>query len=107
MRQADAAIVGELVDVLPREGGLADYRYEVQRVYKSVRRIDSIVSVRSSTQSAACGLPRRVGKRYGLFLAWSEGRWRGGLCGVIAPRQLHLAARQMSRKASTSGYCAS
>jgi hypothetical protein len=107
LRQADAAIVGELVDVLPRGGGQADYRYEVQRVYKGAGRIGSALSVRGSAQSAACGLPRGVGKRYGLFLGWGEGRWRGGLCGVIAPRQLRLAARQSSRKGAGSASCAS
>ncbi len=107
LRQADAAIVGELVEVLPRGGGVADYRYEVQRVYKSVRRLGSIVSVRSAAQSAACGLPNRTGRRYGLFLGWGEGRWRGSLCGVIAPRQLRLAAQQMpSKRRGSSGSAA-
>lgn len=98
LRQADAAIAGELLRVLPRKGGVADFRYEVQRVYKSVRRIGTIVSVRSSTQSAACGLPARTGRRYGLLLDRAAGRWRGGLCGVIAPRRLRAAASQMPRK---------
>jgi hypothetical protein len=107
LRQADAALVGELIEVIPRKESLADYRYEVQRVYKNVRRIGPVVSVRSSAQSAACGLPNHDDKRYGLFLSWSGGRWRGGLCGVIAPRDLRLAARQIPRKDRNSGHCTS
>src|SRR4029077_16268156 len=34
MRQADAAIVGRLVKVVPRSRFRADYHYRVQRVYK-------------------------------------------------------------------------
>jgi hypothetical protein len=98
LRQADAALVGELVDLVPRQHGLADYRYEVQRVYKSARRIGAVISVRSATQSAACGLPSQAGKRYGLFLSWGEGRWRGGLCGVIEPRHLRAVANRMPSK---------
>ncbi len=101
LRQADAAIAGELLGVLPRKGGVADFRYEVQRVYKSVRRIGMVVSVRSSIQSAACGLPAQTGRRYGLLLDRAAGRWRGGLCGVIAPRRLRAAASQISRKGSS------
>jgi hypothetical protein len=107
LRQADAALVGELVEVIPRQGGLADYRYEVQHVYKSVRRIGSFVSVRSSAQSAACGLPREATKRYGLFVSWEGGRWRGGLCGVVAPRQLRRATQRMPRKGVGSASCTS
>lgn len=108
LRQADAAVVGELLEVVPRGGGLADFRYEVRRVYKSARRIGSTVAVRSTTQSAACGLPARTGRRYGLLLDRSGGRWRGGLCGVIAPRRLRAAAeRQIPRKGGASSLCAS
>jgi hypothetical protein len=106
LRQADAAIVGELLKVLPRGDGVADFRYEVKRVYKSVRRIGSIVSVRSTTQSAACGLPAQVGRHYGLLLDRGGGRWRGGLCGVMAPRRLRAAAeRQNSRIGGASELC--
>lgn len=94
MRRADAAIVGRLVEVVPRAGFRADYRYRVLRVYKGDRRLerDQIVSVRSSSQSASCGLPHGVGRSYGLFLTWDRGRWTGGLCGVVKPRRLQSAA---------------
>ena len=88
MRQADAAIVGKLVEVVPRSPLKADYRYRVQRVYKRGRGIrrGRMISVRSATQSAACGLPRGTGRRYGLLLERDRRRWTGGLCGVFKPR---------------------
>jgi hypothetical protein len=91
LRGADAAIVGELVAVIPRGDLRADYRYRVQRVYKKrvgIRR-GRTISVRSATASSACGLPRRTGRRYGVLLAWSEGHWTSGLCGVMKPDLLH------------------
>ena len=90
MRQADAAIVGKLVEVVPRSGMWADFRFRVQRVYKrggGIRR-GRMISVRSTTQAAACGLPRRTGRRYGLLLGWGGGRWTSGICGVLGPRML-------------------
>jgi len=97
LRQADAAIVGELVEVVPRSRLKADYRYRVQRVYKrgnGIRRGQTI-SVRSARQSAACALPRRTGRRYGLFLLRGEDRWTSGLCGVVRPDVLDSAAARL------------
>jgi len=90
MREADAAIVGSLVKVVPRNRLQADYRYRVRRVFKrgaGIRR-GRVLAVRSSRSSAACGLPQRVGRRYGLLLTRGGGRWTGGLCGLVRPRQL-------------------
>lgn len=88
MRSADAAIVGRLIEVVPRGELAADFRYRVQRVYKSARGLTrgSVVAVRSSLQSAACGLPSGDNRRYGLFLDRREGRWTGGLCAVFDPK---------------------
>jgi hypothetical protein len=94
MRQADAAIVGRLVKVVPRNRFQADFRYRVRRVYKQgpgIRR-GRMISVRSATDPAACGLPSRTGRRYGLLLSRTEGRWTGGLCGVRRPGALDSAA---------------
>jgi hypothetical protein len=94
MRQADAAIVGRLVKVIPRSESRADYRYRVRRVYKSGPGIQRgrMISVRSAGDSAACGLPDRVGRNYGLLLSRDEGIWTGGLCGVRRPGALDSAA---------------
>jgi hypothetical protein len=93
MRQADAAIVGKLVKVVPRGRVKADYRYRVQRVYKrggGIRR-GRVIAVRSARQSAACGLPHGIGRAFGLMLSRNGRRWTGGLCGVFRPRHLHSA----------------
>jgi hypothetical protein len=86
MRQADAAIAGRLVKVVPRSRSQAEYRYRVQRVYKrgpGIRR-GQVISVFSARHSASCGLPERTGRRYGLALARLEGHWVGGLCGLLS-----------------------
>jgi hypothetical protein len=109
LREADAAVVGKLLEVLPRDAYRADYRYRVQRVYKSGRGLvaGQSILVRSNRGGAACGLPEGVGARYGLLLqanvggpadaATAEPRWRGGLCSVLAPRQLQSAAHSGDR----------
>jgi hypothetical protein len=95
LRESDAAVVGRLVEVVPRGQLQADFRYEVQRVYRGAKAIEAgeMLAVRSAQSGAACGLPRRAGRRYGLFLARLDGRWRAGLCSVVNPRRLWLAAR--------------
>jgi hypothetical protein len=96
LRESDAAIVGRLVEVVPVGRFRADYRYEVQRVYRGRRAIASgrMLSVRSARRSAACALPRRLDRDYGLFLTRVAGRWVSGICGVIEPRRLHFAAQR-------------
>jgi hypothetical protein len=85
MQRADAAIAGRLLKVVPRDHLRAVYRYRVQRVYKSAAGIwrGRVISVRSARDSAACGLPTRIGRRYGLLLSWSEGGWASGACGLL------------------------
>lgn len=123
LREADAAIVGELRAVVPRSPRVADYRFWVQRVYKRGRGIGRgvVISVRSARDSAACGLPQREGRRYGLLLdevhveprmgakgdARDRGGWAGGLCGVVAPRKLRLAADHASGRDAGSASCTS
>ncbi len=121
MRLADAAIVGELVEVVPRSRLWAVYRYRVQRVYKrgqGIRR-NATISVRSASGSAACGLPSRTGRRYGLLLdevhveprggakGVARDRWAGGLCGVVAPRELRRVADHASGEDDGKASCAS
>jgi hypothetical protein len=99
LREADAALVGRLLEVVPRGRFRAEYRYEVGAVYRSRRLIEpgEELAVRSARRAAACALPRRIGKRYGLFLMRGHGAWSGGICGVIAPRRLHAVANRQSR----------
>jgi hypothetical protein len=85
MRAADAAISGRLLKVIPGDGGRAIFRYRVQRVYKSATGIEpgGTISVHSARDSAACGLPTDVGRRYGLLLSHSERGWSSGACGLL------------------------
>ena len=96
LQESDAAIVGRLVRIVPRGKLRADYRYEVLHVYRDRGSIEpgQMLTVRSARRSAACALPRRVDRSYGLFLLRRYGHWSGGICGVIAPRRLRHAARR-------------
>ena len=111
MRQADAAIVGKLVKVVPRNRARADYRYRVRRVYRGGRTIErgDVISVRSARSAAACGLPRRQDGPVGLFLLLDGRRWTAGVCSMVAPRRLWMATRvaRESEIPSTGHSCAS
>ena len=99
LREADGAVVGRLVKVLPHGALHAVYRYEVRHVYKGGGAIEAgkMLDVHGSRRAAACALPRRTGRRYGLFLFQRHGRWFGGICGVVSPRRLRLAAANQPR----------
>lgn len=97
LREADGAVVGRLVKVLPHGPLNAVFRYEVRRVYKG----DSIeegqmLDVRGARRTAACGLPRRTERSYGLFLSRRGGHWFGGICGVVSPQRLRAAATRQA-----------
>lgn len=93
--ESDAAVVARLVEVVPRGRLHADYRYEVRQVYRGEAEIDKgqMLSVRSGRRAATCALPRRLDHVYGLFLAHRQGKWFGGICGVVEPRRLRHAAQ--------------
>jgi hypothetical protein len=85
MERADAAIAGELVKVVPQSRRRAVFRYRVRRVYKDAEgiHVGEVLSVRSARGSAACGLPTRTGRRYGLLLSRTEKGWASGACGLL------------------------
>lgn len=97
LREADGAVVGRLVKVLPHGPLHAVYRYEVNRVYKGKIARGHMLDVHGSRRAAACALPRRTGRSYGLFLFQRHGRWFGGICGVVSPRRLRAAAQAQPR----------
>ena len=96
LAESDAAIVGRLLAVEPRGPVRAEYRYEILRVYRGHRAIErgAVLKVLSPRGSASCGLPDRLGARFGLFLTGERGRWASGLCGVISPGRLRAAAQR-------------
>lgn len=99
LREADAAVVARLVKVVPASGYSAQYRYLVRRAYKRGTGIQAgeTISVRSGIDSASCGFPVDEDRWYGLFLYRSKNRWTGGLCGLVAPRQLSAAASSLHK----------
>jgi hypothetical protein len=85
VRQADAAFAGTLVKVVPRGPDRALFRYRVWRVFKrglGIRR-GRVVGVRGARSSAACGLPKRLGRRYRLALSRVRGGWTAGSCSLL------------------------
>lgn len=115
LREADAAVVARLVKVVPANGYSAQYHYLVRRAYKRGTGIQAgeTISVRSGINGASCGLPVDEDRWYGLFLNRSGNRWTGGLCGLVAPRQLSAAASALRKgddlapAAGSSSDCAS
>jgi hypothetical protein len=93
---SDAAVTARLLAVEAHGSIRAEYRYEVLHVYRGRGAIKagSTLRVMSPRGSAACALPDRLGRHYGLFLLGDGRRWAGGLCGVVSPHRLWAAARK-------------
>lgn len=98
LREADAAVTVRLVAVLPHGPGQALYRYEVRHVYKGAEKLEAgqMLGVHSSRRSAACALPRRIGRAYGLFMLGRHGRWFSSICRVVSPERMRRAAQGAS-----------
>jgi hypothetical protein len=111
LARSDAAIVGRLLSITPHGAARASYRYRVLRVYRGRDSIENgtILTVLSPRGSAACALPARLDRRYGLFLLGAARRWASGSCGVISPRRLRSAAQHpgSAEQASAGFSCAS
>ncbi len=99
LQEADGAVVGRLVKVLPHGPLHAVFRYEVRHAYKGdgLPEAGRMLDVHSSRRGAACALPRRTDRSYGLFLVRRNGHWFGGICGVVAPERLRAAAANQPR----------
>lgn len=109
LREADAAVVARLVKVVPEKGYSAQYHYLVRRAYKGGKSVQAgeTVVVRSGINGASCGFPADKERWYGLFLDRSENRWTGGLCGLVAPRQLSAAASALGKNHGQAGQAGS
>jgi len=97
MKRADGAFTGRLLSVRPAEGTTeAAFRYRVGRAFKGGGRLrrGKVVTVWSQNSDAVCGLPQGIGVIYGLFVSREEGRWTGGLCGVVSPSKMRRAGRR-------------
>jgi hypothetical protein len=111
LTRSDAALAGRLLSVKAHGLSRAEYRYEVLHVYRGPEAIEpgATLKVTSPRGSAACALPSGIGHNYGLFLLGNDGRWVGGLCGVVSPRRLWAAARKPGGSQATGSIldCAS
>jgi hypothetical protein len=95
VKKADAAAVMRL-EVVDETGGgsyeegsgRAAFTYTVGKVFSGKLEKGDAVTIESNTSSAACGLPKREGRRYGLLLDRRRGEWRSGLCSSTTPRRL-------------------
>jgi hypothetical protein len=90
---ADAALVGKLVDVNRVSSGGIRLEYRVRRVFKGAPGLDrgESLTLRSAGTAAACGLPRKKDKRYGLLLDRRKKRLTANLCSVVSPKKLRRA----------------
>lgn len=104
LREADAAITARLVAVLPHGTNQALYRYEVRHVYKGAEKIGAgrMLDVHSARRSAACSLPRRIGRVYGLFLLSRHSRWFGGICRVVSPKRMRRTTQGQATSSARS-----
>lgn len=95
VEESDAAVTARLLSV-KRLGGSdepfadASFRYRIRRVVKGpdAFRRGRVITVRSATSSAACGLPTERGRIYGLLLSRLGGRLTGSICGLVDPKDL-------------------
>ena len=68
--------------------GTAWFRYRILYVVKGRPRLQrgALVAVKSSGDSASCGLAGRRGRRYGLVIHRFGRRWWGNVCELYDPR---------------------
>jgi len=95
-RESDGAIIGRLVKVEPA-GSAFTFTYRVRHAYKARRRIGRWVTVSGAVDEASCGLPRKEGRSYGLFLYRERHHWASNSCLVVSPRKMRRAARRLGR----------
>ena len=82
----------------------ADFTYRLTAVWKGPDRLEEggSITMRTYKSEASCGLPGRVGKRYGLFLYRAHGKLTSNLCLVVSPRRMRRVAHRVSRGGSSA-----
>lgn len=96
-RHSRAALTAKLVSKAPVDEARADFTYKLTAVWKGPDRLEEGggLTIRTYRYEASCGLPGRVGKRYGLFLYRAQGKLTSSLCGVISPRRMRRVAHRV------------
>ena len=107
IRASDAALVGRLLSVRTVGDFRAFFRYRILHVVKGPRRLQPgrILTVRSASNGALCGLPQTTGRRYGLVLDGRSDGWWGNLCQVYAPRLMRAQGGRDAGRAGGSAGC--
>jgi hypothetical protein len=93
--EADGAFVGRLVERRPPDRFGTIYVFRVETAVKG--RFGDTVEVRSTGNTATCGIGVPRGVSVGLFLERRRGRWTSSLCAQIEPGRLRAAARPLPR----------
>lgn len=86
LAHADGAFVGRLVSSRNAGPGRKLLTFRVERRVKGA--IGTRIVVETASNSAACGVSTPVGRRIGLFVDRSGGRWRSNLCWQVGPAAL-------------------
>jgi hypothetical protein len=99
--RSDAAFIGELRSVKvtspePKSGEVtgpdrAVFKFRVAKSFGT--NLGRRVRVKSTTDSAACGLLTNTGRRVALGLTERSGSWSANLCSYMRPRALRAVAR--------------
>ncbi|MEA2169997.1 MAG: hypothetical protein QOF76_3297 [Solirubrobacteraceae bacterium] len=95
---ARAAFYGTVVDRRVH-GRRVTYRFTVKLDIKN--NLGRQVTIRTTTQTAACGLDLHEGQRIGLLLSIFKGRYIGSSCSVRTKRQLQLGGSPEPRQDGT------
>lgn len=110
LQRFDAAATMRLVDVRNdnNPSGSADLTYRILRVYKGSGRYNLREGEKlriHSPQGAACGLPRKQGRRYGLRMHETRNGLSSNLCVLLTPEELRKAAKRSgnARSAAATG----
>ena len=86
LAHADGAFVGRLLSSRNAGPGRKLLTFRVERRVKGA--IGTRIVVETASNSAACGVSTPVGRRIGLFVDRSGGRWRSNLCWQVGPAAL-------------------
>lgn len=100
---SDGAIIGRLIKVEPLDKYTALHTYRVLRVYKArdrIKRWDEL-TMKTPRSGAACGLPSRERREYGMFLEKNAPRWSSSLCSIVSPKKMQRAGEERIGRAKT------
>lgn len=95
-RASDGAVVATLDSIEEVNDQRAIHHYTIVAAYKGRRELKAgdPLEIKTATSGAACGLPRQIGKDYGLFLYETRRGWTSNLCSVVSAEKMHRAGQE-------------